>query len=260
MGWKNVGILILDRLGLQLKKKPKINPNCSVARCRAKAPHLTDPVVAGLVQNFSDLAKVAHWTCACIAELGKSMADDLAAGRRFALITRTRQQEELYIRALYALFIADPDELAHIMSDATPNSFSEMYRKVNQLIFGGKGLLEVKQPGLTSGTFTAMGTINSGAHASFSTMLMVIGFAKNPQYFKAYTNGEYFDHISIYCSYLDHIDKQFAAGKDKATVLAELIELHLPQNLTVAMKKVAAGRTKKTEKQAPETHEQITSQ
>jgi len=120
-----------------------------------------------------------------------------------------------------------------------------MYRKVNQLIFGGKGLLEVKQPGLTSGTFTAMGTINSGAHASFSTMLMVIGFAKNPEYFKAYTNGEYFDHISIYCSYLDHVGKQFAAGKDKAAVLAELTDLHLPQNLTASMAKAAAIRAKK---------------
>jgi hypothetical protein len=245
MGWKNVGILILDRVGLQLKKKPNVNLNCSVARCRTKAPHLSDPVVAGLVQNFSDLAKVAHWTCACIAELGKSMADDIAAGRLFALITRTRQQEELYIRALYAMFIADPGEVAHIMSDATPNSFSEMYRKVNQLIFGGKGLLEVKQPGLTSGTFTAMGTLNSGAHASFSTMLMVIGFNKNPEYFKAYTNGEYFDHISVYCSYLDHVGKQFTAGKDKATVMAELIELHLPQNLAASMAKVAAIRAKK---------------
>jgi hypothetical protein len=53
MWWKNIGILILDRLGLEVKKKP----NCSVARCRAKAPHLNDPVVAGLVHNFSDLAK-----------------------------------------------------------------------------------------------------------------------------------------------------------------------------------------------------------
>ena len=110
--------------------KPKVNPNCSVPRCKAKAPHLRDPVVAGLIHNFSDLANVAGWTCATIAELAKSMPDDVAAGRHFALITRTRQLEEQYIRALYAMFIADPGEVAHIMSDATPNSFSEMYRKV----------------------------------------------------------------------------------------------------------------------------------
>lgn len=229
------------------KKKPKVNPNCSVSRCKAKALHLSDPVVAALVQNFSDLANVAGWTCASIAELGKSMADDLAAGRHFALITRTRQQEELYIRALYAMFIATPDEVAHIMSDATPNSFAEMYRKVNQLIFGGKGLLEVSQPGLTSGTFTAMGTINSGAHASFSTMMMVIGFSKNPQYLAAFTSGQYFDHVSVYCNYLDYVRKQFEVGKDKAAVLAELKELHLPNNLAQSMAIVAANRAKNNE-------------
>jgi len=57
MWWKNIGILILDRLGLQVKKKPKINPDCSVARCRAKAPHLNDPVVVGLVHNFFRLGE-----------------------------------------------------------------------------------------------------------------------------------------------------------------------------------------------------------
>jgi hypothetical protein len=226
-------------------KKSKANPHCPVPGCKAKAPHLSDPVVAGLIHNFSDLGRVAGWTCASIAELGKSMADDIAAGRHFALITRTRQQEELYIRALYAMFIADSGEVAHIMSDATPNSFSEMYRKVNKLIFGGKGILEVSQPGLTSGTFTAMGTINSGAHASFSAMLMVIGLVKNPRRLAAFTDGKYFDHISVYCSYLDHARKLFAAGKDKAAVLAEIVELHRPQNLAASMATAAAGRLKK---------------
>jgi hypothetical protein len=223
----------------------RVNPNCSVPGCKAKAPHTSDTVVAGLVQNFSDLGKVAGWTCASIAELGKSMADDIGAGRHFALITRTRQQEELYIRALYAMFIADSGEVAHIMSDATPNSFSEMYRKVNKLIFGEKGILEVSHTGLTSGTFTAMGTINSGAHASFSAMLMVVGLVKNPQHLAAFTDGKYFDHISVYCSYLDHIRKLFAAGKDKAAVLTEVVELHLPQNLAASMTTAASVRRRK---------------
>src|SRR3989442_14615591 len=98
------------------KKHTKINPHCPVPRCKAKAPHLSDPVVAALTHNFSDLAKVAEWTCGSIAELGKSMADDVAAGRYFALTTRTPLVEELYIRALYARFIADSAEVAHIMS------------------------------------------------------------------------------------------------------------------------------------------------
>ena len=158
------------------------------------------------------------------------------------------------------MFIADPGEVAHIMSDATPNSFSEMCRKVNQSIFGGKGLLEVSQPGLKSGTFTAMGTIHSGAHAPFSTMMTVIGLVRNPQHLAPYTDGRYFDHISVYCSYLDHARKQFAAGKDKATVLAELIEFHLPKNLAASMAKGAAGRLKKKEKEAADQHGQTSSQ
>jgi hypothetical protein len=41
-----------------MTKKPKVNPHCPVPGCRAKAPHLSDPVVAGLAHNFSDLGKV----------------------------------------------------------------------------------------------------------------------------------------------------------------------------------------------------------
>jgi hypothetical protein len=76
-------------------------------------------------------------------------------------------------------------------------------------------------------------------------MMMVIGLVKNPRYRAAFTDGRYFDHVSVYCGYLDHARKQFAGGKDKASVLAELIELHLPKNLTASMAKVAAGRLEK---------------
>lgn len=197
--------------------------------------------------------RVAEWTCASIAELQRSIADDGAAGRHFAVITRLRQQEELYIRALYAMFIADPSEVAHIMSGATPNSFAEMYRKVNEAIFGGKGVLEISHPGLTSGSFKAMDTINQGAHASFSAMMMVIGLAKNPEYLAALTDGRYFDHISVNCSYLDHARKQFKAGKNKADIVAEMIELHSPKKLAESMAKVAAVRAKRKEKEAGES-------
>jgi hypothetical protein len=148
-------------------------------------------------------------------------------------------------RTLYAGFIADPGEVAHIMSDATANSFNEMYRKVNKLIFGERGTLQVSQPGLRSGAFTAMGTINSGAHASFSAMLMVVGLVKNPRHLAAFTDGKYFDHISVYCSYLDHARKLFAAGNDKAAVLAETVELRRPQNLAASMATAASVRLRK---------------
>ena len=61
------------------------------------------------------------------------MVADLAAGRNFALILRLRQIEELYVRALYAMFIADDSELAHVLSEEFPNSFTHLYRKVNEV-------------------------------------------------------------------------------------------------------------------------------
>ena len=76
-------------------------------------------------------------------------------------------------------------------------------------------------------------------------MMTVVGLVKNPLYLAAHTDGRYFDHISVYCSYLDHARKQFAAGKDKVTVLAGLIELHLPRKLAASMAEQAAVRLNK---------------
>lgn len=236
------------------KKLTKINPHCPVPGCKATAPHTDDPTVKGLVHNFSDPAKVALWTMASVAELGNSMATDLAAGRNFALLTRSRQPEELYIRALYAIFIATPEELAHIMSDALPNSFRSMYRKVNDLVFEGRGLLAASQPGLKHGEFTPMDTINRGAHVSFSTMMMVIGLAQHPEYLEAYTSGRYFNHISVYLSYLNYLKQMFEGGKDKAAALSGLINMHRPKSFWEAQAKAAKEKAEEDARKAKETH------
>jgi hypothetical protein len=103
-----------------------------------------------------------------------------------------------------------------------------MYRAVNKLVYEGRGILEMKHPDLKHGEFTAMGTINSAAHASFSTMMQVIALARNPEYFEAYSSGRYFNHIHVYCSHLNEAHKMFAAGKDKSAVLSALINMHRP--------------------------------
>jgi hypothetical protein len=235
------------------KEQPKkVNPHCPVPGCKTATPHTDDPTVKGLVHNFSDPAKVALWTTASVAELGNSMATDLAAGRNFALLTRSRQPEELYIRALYAIFIASPKELAHIMSDALPNSFRSMYRKINDLVFEGRGLLEASQLGLKHGAFTPMDTINRGAHASFSTMMMVIGLAQHPEYLEPYTSGRYFNHISVYLSYLNYLKQMFEGGKDKAAALSGLINMHRPKSFWEAQAKAAKEKAEAEERKTKE--------
>ena len=76
-----------------------------------------------------------------IAELGRSISRDLAEGKYFAWFTRMRQPEELYVRTVYALFIATEKELHHIISGETPNGLAGYYRAVNKIVFEGRGLL-----------------------------------------------------------------------------------------------------------------------
>jgi hypothetical protein len=140
-----------------------------------------------------------------------------------------------------------PEELAHVMSDVLPNSFRNMYRKVNQLAFDGRGLLEVSQPGLKHCAFTPMDTINRGAHASFSTMMVVIGLAKHPEYLEPYTSGRYFNHISVYCTYLAYLQKMFEGGKDKAAALSGLINMHRPKSFWEAQAKAAKEKAAEEE-------------
>lgn len=229
------------------KKPPKQNRHCPVPGCQTSAPHTDDETVKGLVHALSGPAEIAHWTMASILELWRSMDADLAAGRNFALISRSRQVEELYIRALYAIFIATPTELAHILSDAMPNSFRAMYKKVNALVFEGKGILEVAQPGLKSGTFTPMDTINRGAHGSFSTMMMVIGLARHPEYLEPYTSGRYFTHVSVYLNYLNYLKQMFEGGQGKDSALAGLINMHRPKSSWEANAKEGKDNAKKQE-------------
>lgn len=219
----------------------KVNLNCPVPGCKATAPHVNDPIVQALVREFGNPEKAARWTLAAIAELGKSLKDDMNAGRWFAVITRSRQIEELYIRALYTIFLATPGEIPHIMSDDMPNGFAARYRKVNEIIFEGRGTLDMIQPGLATGTFTAMDTVNRGAHASFSTMLMVIGLVRSPEYLDAYTSGRYEQHINTYCTFLNYLADLFKAGRDKATALSAIISMSRPKSYWIEKTKEAAA-------------------
>ena len=162
-----------------MKKKPKKNPHCPVAGCRATKPHLSSPTTAGIHHAFSGPEQLALWIKLCLAELVQSVIDDVNKGRYFAYLTRWRQPEEMYHRALYMLFVADKPELPHIASGDLPNSFSQMWKEVNRVVYDGKGTLDQKQLGLNGEEFTAMNTLNNSAHASLATVVTCIDFSKN---------------------------------------------------------------------------------
>ena len=130
--------------------------------------------------EFGPPDKMTAWTLAAMTELRESICRDLVNKKVFAFHTRVRQPEELYIRTLYALFVASREEIPHILSGTTPNGLSNLYREVNRLVFDDRGLLLVQQAGQNFGTFIPIDTLHDSAHASFRSFLTCIGWARNP--------------------------------------------------------------------------------
>lgn len=124
----------------------------------------------------------------------------------------------MYHRALYMLFVADPAAIPHIVSGELPNSFSAMWKEVNQAVYDGKGTLDQKQLGLSGEEFTAMDTLNNSAHASFATIVTCINFARKPE-FRTPIIDKHIEYWKLLCNNLDYLEKRFKEGKTRAEVL-----------------------------------------
>jgi len=197
-----------------------------VSGCRTTGPHAGDPIVQGLILQFAPPEKMAIWTRVAIAELRESICRDMAENRVFAWYSRLRLPEELYVRTLYALFIATDKELIHILSGVTPNDLSPLYSKVNEVVFEGRGLLQASQPGLKQGTFRPINILHDGAHGSFPAFMACIGLSRNPQ--NVPSPERHGEHLQRYCAFLDYMHGMFKAGKTRPEVLAAVKQLHRP--------------------------------
>jgi hypothetical protein len=171
-------------------------------------------------------ADVIDWTKRCIVEIVQSVIDDVNKNRIFAYLTRWRDPEELYIRVLYALFVAPTDHLPHIFSGDWPNGFAAMWKAVNETVFEGNGTLFKEQVGLKGELFTPMDTLNQNAHNSFSTMLTTISIARSkPEEWQPRIK-KHIEHWQKQVEYLNHIEGLFRAGREKADVLQAITNMH----------------------------------
>jgi hypothetical protein len=200
--------------------------HCPVPGCRAKRAHMDDPVVKALNEEFSDPVKLASWVKTALGELINSMKADLQADRILAYMSRLRQSEELYHRALYVLFIASPKEIPHVLSGEMPNGFAAIYKRVNRGILDDRGNLDKPQAGISGDEFTAMRMLNESAHGSFGFLLTCIGIARNPELKEHFL--KHFVHLNRYWTYLNYMEEAFTAGKTKADVLVGVKNLHRP--------------------------------
>lgn len=99
------------------------------------------------ISAFGAPEQMTRWTLGAMVDLRDSICD-LAEQKVFAWFTRLRQPEELYIRTLYNLFVANEKQLHHTLSGQMPNSFASLYDDVNKVVSEGRGLLLTAQPGL----------------------------------------------------------------------------------------------------------------
>jgi hypothetical protein len=199
-------------------------PACPVPRCGTKTPHTDNVTVQAFMRQGP--ADVIDWTKRCIVELIQSVIDDVNKRRIFAYLTRWRDPEELYTRVLYAMFVAPAEHLPHIFSGDMPNGFAAMWKKVNEIVFEGNGMLFKEQVGLNGEIFTPMDTLNQGAHNSFSTMLTTISVVRsNPEEWQPRIK-KHVQHWQKYVEYLNHIELLFRAGRRKEDVLQAIINMH----------------------------------
>jgi hypothetical protein len=230
--------------------KNRENPHCVVPGCRSKKPHLDNSTVHALYHQFSDPASLVEWTKGCIVEIIQSVIDDVNRKRFFAYLTRWRQPEELYCRALYVLFVATPDEIPHVISCDAPNNFSAMWKKVNEVVFAGHGTLIKPLQSLNGEEFTVMNTLNSNAHGSYATMLTVYSIVRLNT-FEISSIQKHLSHWQRLCDYLNHIEGLFKAGRDKSVVLGALRNMHKP--LSQWQKEAAEEQEKLASAKAPQS-------
>jgi hypothetical protein len=208
-------------------KNKKVNPFCPVSACTTDKPHTDDFLVKALVDRFAAPDKCLSWVLAGMAELRDSVTDDVQKNRLFSWYTRMRQPEELYFRTLYILFLASDEEVPHILSGDLPNSFSKIYKAVNESILEGRGeVMEVK-PGLVSGEFRTIDNLNDGAHVGFGALQMIASIAQKPEYTPDLAG--YLKHLETYCDRINYMRQLFEAGRPKDVVREAVMNLHRPK-------------------------------
>ena len=150
---------------------------CPVKGCKTDRPHTDDPVVRAQRKYLDTPVVIARQAWIGMTQLRDSMQDDLKGNRSFAILTRIRQVEELFYRTIFCLFAATPEEIPHFLSEAPPNSFDSIFKKVNKRLCDGRLTLDthvVQGDGLPDeGLWSVM---NKTSHVSMRALQMAHDF------------------------------------------------------------------------------------
>ena len=178
-----------------------------------------------------------------LAQLGNSACNDLANHNALGFLTRQRQIQELYIRTLYLLLIAEPAEQAHMVAGEPPNGLTTYYREVNQLIYHSQTDWEVETPGLNGDMFTIMETLHDGAHVSFKSLFMARGYFKQEM---VTTPEQFAQYIRKLIGKLDYMLGMFRANKPREDVLNGMQAMHQPASYWEEQRRIAIASVKQS--------------
>jgi hypothetical protein len=228
---QTIAILREDRDALQihveeleterLKRKRKRNPHCPVPNCRGRAPHEDDPAVVHLMEMVKYRpAILAGYAFTGLNALKNSIIRDIENDDIIAWITRSRQVEELYVSSIYALLVANEDEIPHFFSEVFPNGLGLAYKQVNELAFAGKGQLHMTSEDPDLREMRILDLFNQTAHVSFLSLLLAGKFYQFPE--RTSTAAAFVERVKTYCDHLLHITQDFAAGKSRDEILRTL--------------------------------------
>jgi len=206
--------------------KGKINPHCPVTGCKSAHPHRQDKHVHALMLLVEKPHLMCGYVIEGLAQLGNSACNDLANRNALGFITRQRQIQELYIKTLYLLLIADTPEQAHMLSGEMPNGLTGYYRNVNEIIFHSRVDWEATTPGLNGDSFTIMNTLHDGAHVSFKSLVMAKSYFNHPEF--VMTPERFAQSIQDLISKVNYMHGMFEAGKPREHVLDGVQALHRP--------------------------------
>lgn len=200
------------------------NPHCPVNRCQTARPHADDFLVKAMLAYTDHPQVYLHWVKKALIELRESMVDDHSKGRLISWLSRIRLVQELYIRTLYLLFVAAPDEVPHVLSGEFPNSFSYIYGRVDDEILLGQGILNKRVGDKVLGEVVPMKYLNIGAHVGYP-MLLVMDNEEAQSEIKDYLEK----YLDAYLENIQVIGTLFVDGVDRGTIKSKTIALHNSQ-------------------------------
>lgn len=198
----------------------KQNPHCPVPHCKGRTAHEDNPTVVRLVAMWKEPALLAVYAFTGLSSLKDSIERDIEKDDVIAWLTRSRQIEELYVRSIYALFIATEDEIPHFFSEERPNSLAYIYKQVNEIAFAGKGRLHITSDDPDLKGVTVLDLFNQTAHLSFASLLLAGEFYKHPE--RTGSAAAFAEGAKMYSYFLQKITNDFTIGKTRDEILREL--------------------------------------